>query len=161
MSLLLENFIIPPFLIFKCSFLRQTQVIFIPRPIQELTKADKYKIMQSTKDILTNNKGIISFNNEMDKFIDQLTVDKIGKQATDQDKQQIRERVEAKLEKIIAKSPEKDIYTQALQLMKQKDTVKDIGNIIHNQKHTNDSSKATSLLRTQQVKHNTGYRNSI
>ncbi|WP_341756829.1 MULTISPECIES: hypothetical protein [unclassified Candidatus Tisiphia] len=140
---------------------RMGGIIFDPKPAQELTKADKYKIMQSTKDILTNNKDIISFNNEMDKFIDQLTVDKIGKQATDQDKQQIRERVEAKLEKIIAKSPEKDIYTQALQLMKQKDTVKDIGNIICRQQHNNGNNKDASLPRVQQAKHKTEYRHSI
>ncbi|MCC8372329.1 MAG: hypothetical protein LN568_06365 [Rickettsia endosymbiont of Pseudomimeciton antennatum] len=136
-------------------------IIFTPRPIQELTKANKYKIMQSTKDILTNHQDIISFNKEMDQFIDQLTVDKIGKQANDQDKQQIRERVEAKLEKIIEKSSEKDIFRQALDLMRQKDSIKDIGNVMHSQKHGNDSNKATSLLRTQQAKYKAEYRNSI
>ncbi|MCC8399117.1 MAG: hypothetical protein LN563_00800 [Rickettsia endosymbiont of Platyusa sonomae] len=138
-------------------------IIFSPRPPHELTKADKYKIMQSTKNILTSNhKDIISFNNEMDKFIDQLTVDKIGKQANEQDKQQIREKVEAKLEKIITKSPdEKEIFTQALQLMKQKDTVKDIGNIMHNQKLGNGSNKTTSLLRLQQQRYKAEYRNSM
>ncbi|OZG31274.1 hypothetical protein [Rickettsia endosymbiont of Culicoides newsteadi] len=118
--------------------------------------------MQSTKDILTSNhKDIISFNNEMDKFIDQLTIDKIGKQANEQDKQQIRERIEAKLEKIITKSPDKEIFTQALQLMKQKDTVKDIRNIMHNQKLGNGSNKTTSLLRLQQQRHKAEYRNSM
>ncbi|WP_250311222.1 hypothetical protein [Rickettsia endosymbiont of Oedothorax gibbosus] len=114
--------------------------------------------MQSTKNILTSDhKDIISFNNEMDKFIDQLTVDKIGKQANEQDKQQIRERIEAKLEKIITKSPDKEIFTQALQLMKQKDTVKDIGNIMCNQKLSNDSNKTTLLPNVQQQKHKAGH----
>ncbi|WP_342271016.1 hypothetical protein [Candidatus Tisiphia endosymbiont of Parasteatoda lunata] len=56
MSLLLENFIIPPFLIFKCSFLRQTQVNINKATISSIKKAHEPTL--KTSPVSTSNQAL-------------------------------------------------------------------------------------------------------